>query len=135
MKAWANAGAPNNKLILGIPFYGRSFTLDNPNDSNPGSSAMKAGEPGPYTDEAGFLAYYEICMQFSEDNGAKIMKDSGSNVYAVLGDQWVGYDTAGAIKRKVKTNKKSYTSMMSSFPKNVSHYLCISPMSAYLTTI
>lgn len=55
-------GAEPYKLILGIPFYGRSFKLADPDKNTPGSEAKGAGEPGPFLNSAGYLAYYEVPM-------------------------------------------------------------------------
>ena len=60
-------GAQPHKLSLGLASYGRSFTLLNPEDHGYmapcklGSNGYYSGEPGPYTREPGYLAYYEIC--------------------------------------------------------------------------
>ena len=59
------------------------------------------GTAGPFTNEPGFLAYYEMCHLFTED-GWSHRVDSDGNTYAVRGDQWIGYDDQRAIKRKVK---------------------------------
>lgn len=48
---------------MGIPTYGRSFTLDTI-DTGVGAPASKAGLPGPFTSEAGLLAYYEVRSVF-----------------------------------------------------------------------
>lgn len=53
-------GAPANKLILGIPTYGRSFTLTNPDENELDASADGPGEQGEATREKGYLAYYEV---------------------------------------------------------------------------
>lgn len=54
-------GAPRNKLMVGIPFYGQSFTLANPNEHDIGSPSTGPGLPGEFTMQPGMLAYYEIC--------------------------------------------------------------------------
>lgn len=55
-----NAGADKDKLVLGIPTYGRSYTLINELDTELGAAADGPGEQGDATREKGYLAYYEV---------------------------------------------------------------------------
>jgi chitinase len=58
---WASLGAPKSKLVIGLPTYGRCFTLSNPSGGiGLGSAASGPCTAGTYTREAGFLAYYEV---------------------------------------------------------------------------
>lgn len=58
------AGADPDKLVLGIPTYGRSYTLINPDATDIGSPAEGPGEKGEFTKEQGYLAYYEVSFFF-----------------------------------------------------------------------
>lgn len=57
---WVRLGAPKDKLIIGMPTYGRTFTLSNPKVYKVNSPASGGGKAGEYTKEGGFLAYYEV---------------------------------------------------------------------------
>ena len=50
---WASQGAPRHKLLLGTPFYGRTFTLANPNQDKPGARSSGPGKGGEFTEEPG----------------------------------------------------------------------------------
>ena len=54
-------GAIPEKTVLGVPFYGRAFKLENPHDSRMGARSRSTSFAGPYTREDGFLGYNEIC--------------------------------------------------------------------------
>ena len=58
------------------------------------------GLEGPYTKEAGFLAYYEICSEL-ERGGWDLRRDEMGGPYMVKGDQWVGFDDPQYITQKV----------------------------------
>lgn len=55
-------GAPKEKLMIGMPTYGRSFTLVDPAKFDIGAPASGGGTAGKYTSEAGFMAYYEVSL-------------------------------------------------------------------------
>lgn len=62
-------GADPQKLIMGIPFYGRPFLRleETVNASNPaylGEKFKKSTFNGPYTQEDGFMAYNEVNINF-----------------------------------------------------------------------
>ena len=113
VKAWLNAGASPDKLVLGLGSYGRSFKLKNKCDYYIGAPASKQkAKAGQFTGEGGFLAYYEICnMKF--DNHVCTSKSSVKAPYGNVGDQWVGYDDQESIVYKInnvmkKHNMKGY---------------------------
>ena len=60
MTFWNENGEAPEKLIVGFSAYGQTFTLSDP--SNTGISAPTAGACilGPYTEEPGTWAYYEV---------------------------------------------------------------------------
>lgn len=62
IKHYLKMGADPAKLVLGIPTYGRSYTLFNPDAFEIGSPADGPGDMGEATRENGYLAYYEVCL-------------------------------------------------------------------------
>lgn len=57
---YISQGAIPEKLVLGIPVFGRSFTLANANETEIGANAQGPGDVGEITGEAGFLSFLEV---------------------------------------------------------------------------
>ncbi|XP_076166262.1 chitotriosidase-1-like [Ptiloglossa arizonensis] len=100
VRYWLSLGAPADKINLGIPSYGRSFTLVNPGDNGLGALCSGPGIAGPYTREAGCLGYNEICSNLGQ-GGWTVIRDLQQGVpYAFKGNQWVGYDDPTSVREK-----------------------------------
>jgi chitinase len=66
-------GASPEKLVLGIPIYGRSFNnVYGPNFQPPDVNFSGAGPKGPITDETGYLGYQEICMNIKNSGWTSV---------------------------------------------------------------
>uniref|UniRef100_A0A194AMZ5 Chitinase n=1 Tax=Pinctada fucata TaxID=50426 RepID=A0A194AMZ5_PINFU len=103
---WVSKGAPKSKLNIGMPLYGRSFTLADPNnDGLYAPDRGNGGQAGRYTREAGFLSYYEIC-EMLKSGGTRHYLPDAMVPYVVKGNQWVGYDDPDSLKQKVDFVKK-----------------------------
>ncbi|VVC32260.1 Chitinase II,Glycoside hydrolase, chitinase active site,Glycoside hydrolase superfamily,Glycoside [Cinara cedri] len=106
MQLWENLGCPAYKLIMGMPFYGRSYTLINDNShaiGTPIKPGSEGGTAGTYTQEAGSLAYYEICKDLQRNGGGwtPMWDPIGLCPYMYKGDQWVGYDNTTSLSYKL----------------------------------
>ncbi|XP_052068082.1 chitinase-3-like protein 1 isoform X1 [Mytilus californianus] len=101
VKMWLNGGAPKEKLIMGLPSYGRSFTLSNTMETGLGAPSIGRGTAGPYTREKSVLAYYEICSKIQTENWTEVWLDKQQVPYAYHGNQWVGFDNLRSIEIKV----------------------------------
>uniref|UniRef100_A0A2K5REW8 Chitotriosidase-1 n=1 Tax=Cebus imitator TaxID=2715852 RepID=A0A2K5REW8_CEBIM len=103
VQLWLQKGTPASKLILGMPTYGRSFTLASSSDTRVGAPATGSGAPGPFTKEGGMLAYYEVCSW----KGATKQRIQDQKVPYIFRDkQWVGFDDAESFKAKVSYLKQ-----------------------------
>ncbi|XP_078585736.1 uncharacterized protein LOC144867557 [Branchiostoma floridae x Branchiostoma japonicum] len=98
---WIDGGANPSKINLGIPTYGRTFTLADSHDHGVGSPAIGPGSAGCYTREAGFRSYYEICNMLKELGATRVYDSVQQVPYAYFGNQWVGYDDKESIAAKI----------------------------------
>lgn len=53
------------KLVMGIPTFGRTYKLVDPQETALGSDSDGAGDKGPITGEKGFFAYFEVISMLS----------------------------------------------------------------------
>lgn len=60
MNYWRQLGVPPEKLLMGLPTYGRTFHLLRASQNELRAEAVGPASPGKYTKQAGFLAYYEV---------------------------------------------------------------------------
>ena len=64
VRLYLRNGATANKLVIGIPTYGRAFKLAASDLTDIGSPSDGPAEPGKSTREKGYLAYYEVRADF-----------------------------------------------------------------------
>lgn len=55
-------GMNAEKLVLGIPLFGRTYTLAASTLPAPGAATSGWGDEGPYTQTKGLLAYFEVSV-------------------------------------------------------------------------
>lgn len=101
-------GLDTKKLIMGIPTYGRSFTLKNPEHHGINDLISGAGAGGNYTQYPGILAFYEVCAMIQTD-GYQVVRDTrnkGSSLYAYHANQWMTFDDVEIVRIKANYAKE-----------------------------
>ncbi|KAM4872835.1 oviduct-specific glycoprotein [Thomomys bottae] len=106
MNHWRRLNAPAEKLIMGFPTYGRTFRLLKASENGLHAAAVGPGASGKYTQQAGFLAYYEVCSFIQK--AKKYWIDYQYVPYACKGKEWVGYDDATSFSYKGKFIKREH---------------------------
>ncbi|KAM0026199.1 putative chitinase [Helianthus debilis subsp. tardiflorus] len=100
LHSWIKAKIRREKLVMGLPLYGRTWQLKDPSLYGIGAPAVDVG-PGIQ----GQLGYADV-EKFNVQNNAKVVFDlSTVSVYSVAGTTWIGYDDARSVKIKVEYAK------------------------------
>ncbi|XP_017962072.1 chitinase-3-like protein 1 [Drosophila navojoa] len=99
---WIDSGAPLEKLILGVPFYGRTFTLASAEDHLPGAAHIGRGIAGPYSREPGVLGYNELCELFQREQWTLGWEAMQQVPFAFRERQWVGYENTNSLRLKAQ---------------------------------
>nr|XP_016929885.1 acidic mammalian chitinase [Drosophila suzukii] len=102
VKYWLQAGAPPEKLIVGVPFYGRTFTLTTAEGNQPGSPHIGRGIAGKYSREPGVLGYNELCELMQQEEWTKKWEPTQQVPYAFRQRQWVGYEDPRSLSLKAQ---------------------------------
>ncbi|XP_046357610.2 mucin-5AC-like [Haliotis rufescens] len=103
VQLWLDLGATRDKLVMGIPTYGRSFTLCSEKDINVGDKNCGAGRPSPFTREKGFVSYYEMSKYLQQDWTRVWLEDQMvPYAYNLRLKQWVGYDDIQSVQLKAQ---------------------------------
>ncbi|CAO1342257.1 unnamed protein product [Diamesa tonsa] len=92
---WLKQGAAANKLIVGIPFYGNSFTLTSAANHGLDAPISGPGTSGRFV-QPNMLGFDEICM----NRWTRVWEAEQQVPYAFNGDQWVGYDDVQSVQIK-----------------------------------
>ncbi|KDB22160.1 hypothetical protein H109_05949 [Trichophyton interdigitale MR816] len=96
------AGVEPAKVILGLGWYGRSFTLEDGSCSKPGCRFTQGGAPGRCTRNSGTLSNAEIVEIINEHNLTPVYdKKAGVNWITWNNDQWVSYDDEITFAQKI----------------------------------
>ena len=90
-----------SKVVLGLAYYGRSFTLEDPKCNYPGCRYKSGGKPGGCSDIAGTLTNCEISETIREYRLTPKLDPVAAVKMITWHDQWVAYDDDETFKQKV----------------------------------
>jgi len=98
LKKYIERGADPEKINIGMPLYGRGFTLADPNVNGMYAPATGPSQMGQFVPEAGIMAYAEICL----NRWQEVWQPEQSVPYCINGNQWIGYDTPVSLAGKMQ---------------------------------
>jgi GH18 family chitinase len=120
-------GCRPEKVVMGIPTYGRTYTLLNANNAGVDAAVEGPGDPGPFTLSQGSLGFNEVRHERERRKKTSkrlvvqsplcpqiclIVSRSGWNIkhlaknaakIAVRGKQWISYDDPETVYQKVRS--------------------------------
>ncbi|KAF6171243.1 hypothetical protein GIB67_036911 [Kingdonia uniflora] len=100
IESWIKVGVPPYKIVMGLPLYGRTWQLKDPNFHGIGAPAVATG-PGIN----GQLDYSDL-VTFNAMNKATVVYDNKTvSTYSYAGNTWIGYDDKTSITKKVQYAK------------------------------
>ncbi|KAL4945825.1 glycosyl hydrolases family 18-domain-containing protein [Aspergillus oleicola] len=104
VKVLRTQGVDLAKVNFGIGWYGRSYTLKDPDCNAVDCFAVSSGRAGNFTQLPGILSHAEI-RRINEENGLTLDFDSHAVAKLLTWDidQWVSYDDAETVKMKIDT--------------------------------
>ncbi|XP_037776495.1 endochitinase-like [Penaeus monodon] len=98
---WENLGCPRNKIVIGVPFYGKSYTLCNSSINGLHAPINGTGQNGPILKKKGVHMYFETCYLVQNAGWVRQWDAEGLVPFAYSGDQWVGYEDMESLKIKM----------------------------------
>jgi len=104
-KYWIELGADPSKLCLGMPLYGRGSILSDPAQNGFRAPTTGSSPGGPFTREAGFYSYYEVCDMLAGD-AKREWEDYQKTPYLYNNQRvWASYDDYESLAYKVEFMK------------------------------
>eukprot|EP01018_Ginkgo_biloba_P013847 Gb_04927 [translate_table: standard] len=100
IQSWLDAGLPAQKLVMGMPLYGHSWTLESATQTGIGAPATGVGLGD------GSLTYAEIRNFIVERSATEVFDTTTVSAYAYAGLDWVGYDNEESVGIKVQFAKQ-----------------------------
>ncbi|VDK50467.1 unnamed protein product [Anisakis simplex] len=98
--SWESQGMRNCKIVIGIPLYGRGWTLSNSSNTDVGAAGTPS-RPTRYICESGVASYYEI-REMLASGAQNRWNDEQQVPYLVQDDQWFSYDDEKSVTKKVR---------------------------------
>lgn len=115
LQALLDRGASKRKLVLGVAFYGRVYKLLDPENAGLHApiSLSERPEKGAFLKSDEIHAYFEVCKNIKFGTWQRSFDAEGMCPYASNGQDWVGYEDAESISKKVQfVRKEGYAGMM-----------------------
>jgi|UniRef100_A0A2N9FKT8 chitinase len=95
--SWIKAGVQPEKLVMGLPLYGRTWQLKSSSDNGIGAPAVGTG-PG----NNGIMIYTDIEDFNVANDAAVVFTAQTASTYSHAGTNWIGYDGPQSIEKKVE---------------------------------
>lgn len=85
------------KINMGLAYYGRGYSLADPNCNNVGCAWSARSRPGPYTDFGGVMSLEEIENLIPQVGVQPTLLVNDMMKQLTWSDQWIGYDDLETI--------------------------------------
>uniref|UniRef100_A0A6P7GDA6 Probable chitinase 10 n=1 Tax=Diabrotica virgifera virgifera TaxID=50390 RepID=A0A6P7GDA6_DIAVI len=101
LEYWLSLNVDPAKINMGVPTYGRTFTLLDQDHTSLYDPVAGPGKKGEYTGLKGSLGYHEICEFFSGSDSTYYWDDEQKVPHRIYNDQWIGYDDERSMAKKI----------------------------------
>lgn len=94
-------GCPPHKLVLGLPAFGRTFSLMDKKQNGLSAKSFNNGTSGNFTKTPGFLSYYEICELKKQSQWKNVWITQSKSSYMYKNNDWVSFDDIKSFHLRV----------------------------------